>query len=411
MQQVNLETDLTETATFIQQAQSVCDTNTDTNKPSTSTPNHDPLPDDDHPADHIDEAKQQQNESHIGSNEDPDDSDHIQIVANNSEKVEKIIALLSQIKPTKEFAVCGKATELPANPDIYIKEVGRLNLPLSDVHIDNLSDLCSTQQSESFVDKAIMECFELDASELELRNPQWNKQVGALAKRVCADMSLSGENMEPRLAKLVLYKEGGHFLKHSDTNRAQNSFATLHIQLPSIYTGGKLAVYGRGTTKRIFDFGQKSGEAKHSIHYVAHQDDLEYEVLEVTAGYRLTLIYALCRLSDETGIYCKDTKTAREMCAALQDLYRAGDHYNMAMLLESAYDSASFHDLGTSGLKALDDERFNLLKSANYYLPEQDKFNFYIAHVHLYKLKGVFCFCLIFGTPKKLKYDFHTYSG
>ena len=343
-----------------------------TNEPSTSTPNY---------------FNNEEQHNQVESNSSVKQEEDVQII-DNSSQINPIVNILSQIKPMTEYAVAGKASEMTDNPELYIKNIGLVNLPLSDLNMDNLSSICSQQSqiANSNVDRVILERFELQPSEIEFRNPDWNDKVNLLAQKAAKDMGFSIENLEPKLSKLVLYKAGGHFLKHRDTYRENNAFATLNIQLPSIYTGGKLIVYGR-STKRVYDFGQRTGEAKSTIQYVAHCNDLEYEVLEVTSGYRLMLIYSLCRIDDESGIYCKDSQLARAMCDALQNLDESNKY--MAMLLDRKYDQTSFFETGLSGLNEIDDERCNLLKSANYYLPEESKFSFYIAHVHLLRVKGI----------------------
>jgi predicted 2-oxoglutarate/Fe(II)-dependent dioxygenase YbiX len=71
-------------------------------------------------------------------------------------------------------------------------------------------------------------------------------------------------------------------------------FGTLVVQLPSEYVGGELVVYDDSDKKSVFDFGQTTGKRSRCIHYAAHYADVEHEVLKVTKGHRLALVYSLC---------------------------------------------------------------------------------------------------------------------
>ena len=100
---------------------------------------------------------------------------------------------------------------------------------------------------------------------------------------------------------MLIYKEGGHFLKHRDTEKEKQMFATLIIQLPSVHKGGELVVYeNNGRSKKVIDFGQKENKNEFSMYFAAHYADLEHELLEVKSGYRLALVYSLCWVNGES---------------------------------------------------------------------------------------------------------------
>lgn len=83
-------------------------------------------------------------------------------------------------------------------------------------------------------------------------------------------------------------------MKHRDTEKDEKMFGTLVIQPPSLHTGGELVVYEQnGRTHKRIDFGQSDGISAYAHHFVAHYANLEHELLEVTSGYRLALVYSL----------------------------------------------------------------------------------------------------------------------
>lgn len=74
-------------------------------------------------------------------------------------------------------------------------------------------------------------------------------------------------------------------------------FATLVVQLPSVFTGGSFVVSHGNKSKT---FGLDAPEtAPYQCHHVAHYADCEHEIRPVESGYRLALIYSLCYTGNE----------------------------------------------------------------------------------------------------------------
>lgn len=92
------------------------------------------------------------------------------------------------------------------------------------------------------------------------------------------------------------------------------------VCLPSVHEGGQLVLrhHGRET---VFDWSGEQG--RNTIQWAAFYSDCEHEVLEVTAGHRLTLtynLYATChanaaRVDAENMELCKTLKTLIEQPA------------------------------------------------------------------------------------------------
>ena len=71
---------------------------------------------------------------------------------------------------------------------------------------------------------------------------------------------------------MLLYEAGGHFKKHRDTEKEEDMFATLIVQLPSKYSGGELVTYenngDNGEKKEtIFEFGKTSGKSAKLVRF------------------------------------------------------------------------------------------------------------------------------------------------
>ena len=178
-------------------------------------------------------------------------------------------------------------------------------------------------------------------------------------------------------------------MKHRDTEKEKNMFATLIIQLPSIYTGGEVVVYHDDKCKKKYDLGQKSGKSERATYYAAHFADLNHEVLEVRSGFRLVLVYSLCwSEADSSGFVAsgENLLSVKKMAYALQHLDDSKRY--LSMLLDHKYTPNSVETNGVKALKGVDNERFKLLKYANSRLPDEHQYDFYIAHANLVVLNG-----------------------
>lgn len=97
----------------------------------------------------------------------------------------------------------------------------------------------------------------------------------------------------PSLYKLLLYRTGSFFKPHRDSEKMNGMFATLVIQLPSLYKGGQLVVRHDGKTITS-DFSSSADSSNtFGTFFTAFYCDCEHEVLEVTEGYRACLVYNL----------------------------------------------------------------------------------------------------------------------
>src|SRR4029078_7686173 len=91
--------------------------------------------------------------------------------------------------------------------------------------------------------------------------------------------------------KLLLYDEGSFFVGHRDTEKAPGMFATLVVALPSSFAGGELIVRHKGREARLGLRCDDPAEAAFAAFYA----DCVHEVLPVTKGYRLNLVYTVER--------------------------------------------------------------------------------------------------------------------
>lgn len=122
-------------------------------------------------------------------------------------------------------------------------------------------------------------------------------EPAALLDTIEATLS-PGVHLDAHLTDVLTYEKGGKFLRHKDTPRSEDLIGTLVVGLPIEHGGGAFVVDdGRGA--QTFDW---SGKAKpNTVHWVALFSDVDHEILPITKGARVTLVYALHRTDRPRG--------------------------------------------------------------------------------------------------------------
>ena len=122
--------------------------------------------------------------------------------------------------------------------------------------------------------------------------PLWEPALEKLVRRVADSLGTNPECVQAKLYKLLLYQAGGFFDTHCDTEKKRGMFATLVVQLPSVFEGGEFVVR-HGGLDRTYTLGTKDQLCAQVCHFVEHYADCEHAVRKVTSGYRLALVYSL----------------------------------------------------------------------------------------------------------------------
>lgn len=150
-------------------------------------------------------------------------------------------------------------------------------------------------------------------------------------------------------------------------------FGTLVIQLPSDYEGGQLVVRHQGK-KKMYDFSGIEGST--GFHYAAFYADCQHEILEVTKGYRLCLIYNLIYKGRGALPVPADNRQLVTQVVESMTEWATDDSgpSMMAYLLEHQYCDAS---LSFSALKNRDRAIADLLQSAR----REVNFDLYLSTV------------------------------
>ena len=174
-----------------------------------------------------------------------------------------------------------------------------------------------------------------------------------------------GDPIEAEFYKLLLYDAGSFFVSHRDTEKSPGMFATLVIVLPSHCEGGELLVRHRGREARLDLRCDDPAEASFAAFYA----DCPHEVLPITAGCRLTLVYNLLRHGrgklPEPPDYNAEQVRAAEFLRAWSETPASlseDEPLKLVHLLEHAYTPA---ELGFHTLKGADAAAASVLAAAS----------------------------------------------
>lgn len=263
-------------------------------------------------------------------------------------------------------------------------------LPLGKTEADKLIKLSRQAPYghgyETLVDTSVRDTFEIAPDHVTFKNTKWEKSLKLLVDRVATGLGCTGK-VQASLYKLLIYKKGGHFKKHVDTEKEKSMFATLVIQLPSVHEGGQMVIHhGNGkkeTTVYDFSASETSRKAADRPHFIAHYADVEHEILEVTSGYRVALTYSLCwqNNGNGSGRLKSDGDIADKMLSIFGRLNQRP--YRIGIMLEHKYTSQSLKMNGVGALKGRDNEWFSFLKRVSDKLGTNEKVRFHIAKAKL----------------------------
>ena len=276
-----------------------------------------------------------------------------------------LAGLLNGVQRPGDFCTVG-ACEIFA-PGLDVEGVGPISLPLLPVQAKQLVAVAERapfgRGQQTLVDTNVRRTWQIDANQVRIHGRGWNKTLAGIVERVAEGLGVAGP-VTAELYKLLVYDEGAFFVSHRDTEKAAGMFATLVIVLPSLCTGGELVVRHQNREAR---FGLDCPEPSEAA-FAAFYADCPHEVLPVTSGCRLTLIYNLSRQEPGDAPKPPDYDAERDNLAALlrqwsENEDRTDDRPPEKLIypLEHAYTPAS---LSFEALKGADTARADTLLAA-----------------------------------------------
>ena len=204
----------------------------------------------------------------------------------------KLAETLHTVQRPGDFYTTG-TTDIFA-PRLDVAGVGPIALPLLPVQAQQL--LAVAEQAPygrgdaTLVDTAVRRTWQIDPARVQIGGRHWERTLADIVAQATADLGVTGPVVAD-LYKLLVYDPGSFFVHHRDTEKAPGMFATLILVLPSLYTGGALLVRHRDREVRL----ELSCPEPSQVAFAAFYADCMHEVLPITSGYRLALVYNLRR--------------------------------------------------------------------------------------------------------------------
>ena len=204
----------------------------------------------------------------------------------------QLAEILSTVQRPGSFFV---ADELEFyNPQLEVNSVGVIALPLLPVQAEQLIAMAEQapygRGEDTLIDTDVRRTWQITPAHIQLKDRHWPQTLETIVKR-CAEGLGVNTSVSAELYKLLIYDEGSFFVSHRDTEKAPGMFATLIVVLPSQHDGGELLIRHRDQQVRLELGGTKLSE----ISFAAFYADCIHEILPITAGYRLALVYNLIR--------------------------------------------------------------------------------------------------------------------
>jgi len=268
----------------------------------------------------------------------------------------QLAEILSGVRQSGKFYAAG-AAEIYA-PSLEVEGVGPIALPLLPFQAEQLVAVAEQapygKGEETLVDTAVRRTWQIGADKIHIGGKYWAQNLDEIVAWVKTKLGVGGQ-VNAELYKLLIYDTGSFFVSHRDTEKAPGMFATLVLVLPSLYTGGELLVRHRGQEARL---ELNTAEAS-ELAFAAFYADCLHEVLPVSSGCRLTLIYNLLRADPTQATQPPDY---RDEQAELADWLRRwgaepvepGGPVKLIYPLEHAYTQA---ELSFAALKGADASR------------------------------------------------------
>lgn len=253
---------------------------------------------------------------------------------------ERILSELGQIKGSGKFATIG--TTPFVLPGLEINGIGEIGFPIQENQIELLKQKAKLSPfgkgADTVYDEEVRKGKEIDASEIQFKNPGWTTHLNSILNSVKKDLGLEDYEIEAQPYKLLIYEEGDFFLTHKDTEKENGMFGTLIISLPSTYSGGQLNIRFQDE-EVVSDF---SG-LKYELGYTAFYADCDHEVLPVTEGYRIGITYNLIHKEDNSILSINHlSQPQKRLKNIFQEWQKHRDEKVYVILLDHQYTPTNF---------------------------------------------------------------------
>lgn len=262
---------------------------------------------------------------------------------------------LTTVRRSGDFWVSG--TALLGLPSLEVDGVGPIALPLLPLQAEQLisyGDAAPFGRGEAtIIDQSVRRSWQIGPGGVHIGGRHWEATLAAIVARAGEGLGIS-DPVDAMFYKLLIYDEGSFFVGHRDTEKVPGMFATLLVALPSRFEGGDLIIRHQGRQIQIDLHNHDPAEAAFAAFYA----DCVHEVLPVTQGYRLTLVYNLVRRGKgrppaAPSYYSEQCRLTDLLQGWSDSKHSAGDNVpeKLVYLLEHSYTPA---ELSFAALKGAD---------------------------------------------------------
>ena len=204
---------------------------------------------------------------------------------------ERLEHLLRSVDQPGDYCVGGRL--YTPMPRVIVDGAGELSFPIPDAQIGALIAAAERapygKGTETLVDTAVRDCWQIDAARVRLAGHAWPDSFAKVMELAAAGLGLPAGRLNAELYKLLIYRPGGFFAEHRDTEKVPGMVATLSLSLPTPGAGGELVVRHAGR-EEVFDLS--AGEPS-EMSFAAFYADCLHEVRPLAEGHRVTLVFNL----------------------------------------------------------------------------------------------------------------------
>ena len=140
---------------------------------------------------------------------------------------------------------------------------------------------------ETLLDAEVRDALQIGANDVRLDAPAWDDLQAEMLRAVAAEMGLEDAALRLEPLKLLIYRTGGHFTEHADTEKTEGMIASLALIPPGQYEGGALVVEHAGKRIQVGDGGSPHWR------WVAWYADCRHWLEPVRDGERLAMTFGV----------------------------------------------------------------------------------------------------------------------
>ena len=201
----------------------------------------------------------------------------------------ELAKVLSTVEHPGDFFASGTVEMLA--PRLEVEGVGQIALPLLPVQAEQLVAAAKRapygRGADTVVDPDVRRTWQIGAERVKIGGKHWARTLDTILKRASDGLGVT-EPIAAELYKLLIYDQGSHFVSHRDTEKPRECSPPWSWYCPR---SRQAASCGRhmGREARLALRSDEASEASLAAFYA----DCVHEVLPVTSGCRLVLVYNL----------------------------------------------------------------------------------------------------------------------